>query len=269
MRLFLGVFLGFNFVGAFVSSAASAFENPIWGSGYYMSNSGSASGFEGFGNTTDILDSLFEATASNHQVLGYNRARQILLGRIYLESSGSEYAIKDVYCQRYFTRGDFGKGGAVGPDQIPDNNILNTEHTWPQSRFTGRFPNEMQKSDLHHLFPSDSQMNSTRGNHKFAELAGPTERIKCPESRFANTGIGYRFEPPIEHRGNVARALFYFAVRYKMRIDNDEEGFLRKWNYEDPVDQTELYHHQMIFDAQGNRNPFVDRPDLINDIDDL
>jgi deoxyribonuclease-1 len=265
----MGYFIGLVVCLSLVTSTSFAFENPIWGSNYYMGDGGYAGQFETLGKTTDIHDALFEATARNHQVLGYTRARQVLLGRVYLESTGGEYSIRDVYCLKQFTQQDFGKRAAMGPEQIPDNTVLNTEHTWPQSRFTGMFPNEMQKSDLHHLFPSDSEMNSTRGNHKFAELAGPTEQIKCAASRFAHTAIGYRFEPPMEHRGNVARALFYFSIRYKIRIDNDEEGFLRKWHAEDPVDQAEVHHHELISQAQGNRNPFIDQPELINQIADF
>lgn len=264
MRLWFGIILG---VVSLSSSVSMSFENPIWGSSYYMERG--TQGFSSFGRTIDVLDSLFQSAAQNHRVLGYTKARQVLLGQIYLENSGGEYSITDVYCQKRFTSRDFGRGSGLGPDQIPDNTVLNTEHTWPQSHFTGSFPTDMQKSDLHHLFPTDSEMNSTRGNHKFAELAGPTEPLKCPASRFAHTAIGYRFEPPLEHRGNVARALFYFSVRYRIHIDNDEEGFLRKWHYEDPVDREELRSHQMIFEAQGNRNPFVDRPDLVNQIADF
>lgn len=266
MRLIGGLVLGLCFG---LSQLSLAYENPIWGSSNYMGTNGGTSGYSSFGQNTDILDSLFLTASQNQQVLGYTKARQILLGRVYLENQGNDYAIRDVYCQQYYTNRDFGRGAPLGPDLIPDNTVLNTEHTWPQSRFTGMFPQEMQKSDLHHLFPSDSEMNSTRGNHKFAELAGPTENIKCSASRFAHTAIGYRFEPPMEHRGNVARALFYFSVRYKIHIDNDEEGFLRKWHYEDPVDQTEIYHHQMISEAQGNRNPFIDHPELVNEIADF
>ena len=265
MRLLLGLFLGITGI----SKNSVAFENPIWGAEYYMGNAGRPGGYEALGKTSSILDRLFEATNRNHRVLGYTRARQILLGKIHLEHHAGDYAVKDVYCLRQFTNRDFGGNANLGPERIPDGNILNTEHTWPQSRFTGQFPNESQKSDLHHLYPTDSQMNSTRGNYKFAELSGPTERIKCPTSRFANTSIGYRFEPPVEHRGNVARSLFYFSARYRIAIDNDEEGFLRKWHYEDPVDQAEVERHEIIFETQGNRNPFIDDQSLVEQIADF
>ena len=252
------------------SNLSFSFDNPIWGAKQYMGDENTyGRKHRLYGASQPLLDTLFQATAQNHHVLGYSLARQVLLGRIYLENLGGQYAVRDVYCLKHYTNQDFKRGGGVGPDRIPDNTVLNTEHTWPQSRFTGNFPNEMQKSDLHHLFPSDSEMNSRRGNHKFAELNGPTVNIKCPTSRFANTVIGYRFEPPMEHRGNVARALFYFSVRYKIHIDNDEEGFLRKWHYQDPVDANEVEHYRMIVEAQGNRNPFVEKPEIVNEIVDF
>ena len=36
------------------------------------------------------------------------------------------------------------------------------------------------------------------------------------------------FEPPAEHKGNVARAIFYFSVRYKMKVTPTQEAFLKR-----------------------------------------
>lgn len=264
------------FLSTFVfCSSTFAFENPIWGASQLDSFNNSDSYYGDYHrnnldrNQRDILDSFYEYSSRGHKTLGYLRARQILHGQVYLEGSKNGYFIRDVYCLKNFTDNDFGRNGGLGPEQIPDSNILNTEHTWPQSRFARHFPEEVQKSDLHHLFPSDSEMNSKRGNFKFAELSGKTIPVKCSASRLAKTAIGFRFEPPLEHRGNVARALFYFSVRYKISIDNDEEVYLRQWHQEDPVDQNERNHHEMIYQAQGNRNPFIDQPDAINQIVDL
>ena len=75
--------------------------------------------------------------------------------------------------------------------------------------------------------------------------------------------------PPIEHRGNVARALFYFSVRYGMSISAVEESSLRSWHMEDPVDEAELERHEQIFSIQRVRNPFIDFPELVEDIDNF
>lgn len=205
-----------------------------------------------------------------HQALGYDRARKHMFGSIYLEKQNDTYVVKDVYCEKYFSNADFGgEPGNIGPGMIPSNgSILNCEHTWPQSRFTNRFNTEMQKSDLHHLYPTDSSMNSHRSSLHFGEVDKDMEKLKCPQNRLghqigANSAV---FEPPVAHRGNVARAIFYFATRYKMKVGGQEEATLKKWNHEDPVDAEEQRRNDMIEDAQGNRNPFIDFPELVDQI---
>lgn len=216
----------------------------------------------------ELITELQSETSKFHRVLGYNRARTVMMGQIYLDQQNGDYKIQDVYCLKDFTNSDFNDGKGLGPHRIPDNTVLNTEHTWPQSRFSGRFSRDMQKSDLHHLFPSDTQMNSSRGNFKFGEVRS-TERLKCDTARLGRDGKEFRFEPPQSHKGNVARALFYFSVRYSIHIDQDEEAFLKKWHKEDPVDQAEITHHEGVYQAQGNRNPFIDHPELVEEIGDF
>jgi endonuclease I len=221
------------------------------------------------GDSNDLMAKLFDLTKSGHKVLGYTEARHLIMGHIYLENHGNNYSVTDVYCQKEFTNNDFKKGSGLGPNLVPDNTVLNVEHTWPQSRFTGKFPTEMQKSDLHHLFPSDTELNSLRGNHKFAEVDQSKQAIKCPISSLGKVNNGIRFEPPKIHKGHVARSLFYFSVRYKIRIDSDEESFLRKWHVENPVDEVERQHHEIVAQTQGNRNPFIDDPSLTQQIQDF
>lgn len=218
---------------------------------------------------SELLTKLFELAKEGHKVLGYTEARHLIMGHIYLQSTGGNYSLTDVYCQKEFTNNDFKSGAGLGPNLVPDNTVLNVEHTWPQSKFTGKFPQEMQKSDLHHLYPSDTEMNSLRGNHKFAEVNQSKQAIKCPVSTVGQLNGGIRFEPPHPHKGHVARSLFYFSVRYKIHIDTDEEAFLRKWHAEYPVDPTERAHHEIIAQTQGNRNPFIDNPELVNQIGDF
>lgn len=77
------------------------------------------------------------------------------------------------------------------------------------------------------------------------------------------------FEPPAKHKGNVARALFYFAIRYNHPIDANQESFLRQWHKEDPVDQDERERNQLISRYQNNRNLFIDRSELVEQIFDF
>lgn len=197
---------------------------------------------------------------------GYTEARKELLGHIALKREGGTYYVKDVYCEKKFYPGDF-KSRPVGPNEIPHENILNTEHTWPQSRFNRSIQKDIQKADLHHLYPSDSELNSIRGNFKFGNVNGKSEDLKCPTSRRGRNGSGeFIFEPPAAHKGNVARALFYFSIRYDLQIDSDEESDLRRWAADDPADEEEKTRNDMIEKFQGNRNPFIDDANLYNRI---
>lgn len=206
-----------------------------------------------------------------HSAISYGAARVVVMGNLYLvKNINGEYAVRDVYCNKERARSDFRKSPPA-PGVIPDNRVINVEHTWPQSRFNGRFSDDVQKSDLHHLFPTDSEINAIRGNNLFGEVTKDLTELKCPESRFGlgSAGSDEVFEPPREHRGNVARALFYFSTRYDLAIDEREETVLRKWNQEDPVDGDEITRNNEIFKVQGNRNPFIDFPELTDNIADF
>jgi hypothetical protein len=203
----------------------------------------------------------------SHVNLGYDGARKVLFGKIHLKNDAGGYYIEDVYCQKKF------KGGSnVGPNAIPNANQINCEHTWPQSKFSRGFPADLQKADLHHLYPTDSKANSIRGNYDFADVSsdnGELAQTNCSSSKSGasvTSGGDDFFEPPTNHKGNVARALFYFSVRYKISIPKAEEEFLRKWHEIDPVDQDEMNRNEIIYQVQKDRNPFIDYPNLVNQI---
>lgn len=141
---------------------------------------------------------------------------------------------------------------------------MNVEHSWPQSHGA----RGTAKSDLHHLFPTTSSINSTRSNFPFCEVT----QVKWAGegSKMGKDVNGTTcFEPPAQHKGDLARAMFYFAIRYDFHIDEAQEKVLRKWSHEDPVDSFELERHKRIVDFQHNINVFVENPELIDDIADF
>jgi len=207
--------------------------------------------------------------AQGHTSLGYDKARRILFGEIHLDKDSQGVYIKDVYCRKIFR-----SSSGVGENQIPNGNQINCEHTWPQSKFTSSHSKDMQKSDLHHLYPTDNRANSTRGNHPFADVDGSTLDYGCESSRVGSPSQSHEassiyFEPPTEHKGNVARALFYFSVRYQIAIDQIQESHLRRWHEEDPVDAEEIERNDIVQRVQGNRNPFIDAPEVVSQIRDF
>ena len=225
---------------------------------------------QGLVKDSDLKQNIL-ATFNRHSSVGYDSAKVFLMGKFYLISDSNGYAVKDVYCDREISENEFPAGKTPAPNKIPANEIINTEHTWPQSRFNKNQNVGMQKADLHHLFPTDSQLNNIRGNFKFGEVQKDSNVLKCHGPRFGTPSYSSErvFEPPQHHKGNVARALFYFSTKYKLTIDKNEEAILRKWALEDLVDDEEMLRNDEIEKVQHSRNPFIDFPELVNNISDF
>lgn len=143
--------------------------------------------------------------------------------------------------------------------QMPSDKDMNIEHSWPQSLgATG-----VAKADLHHLFPTDSKANSTRGSLPFGIVSNPNWEeggSKCD---------GDKFQVRQSYCGNIARAQFYFSVRYGKQIPNEVEKVLKEWHKADPVDARELQRNNKVDEIQHNRNPFIDHPEFVDRISDF
>lgn len=216
----------------------------------------------------DILKiDLHDSARKGQKSFNYDDARIKLFKEIHLEKDEKGYYIEGVYCQKKY----YLAPSEVPGSSIPNSDVFNTEHTWPQSRFSNKFNSKIQKSDLHHLFPTYSRINSERGNYPFGEVNNE-RKVSCEASQSGpamSTGKGTYFEPPQIHKGNVARAMFYFSVRYQIEIDPVQEEYFRAWHREDPVDAAERARNEKIAKVQGNRNPFIDNPEFVNQISDF
>ncbi len=152
----------------------------------------------------------------------------------------------------------------------------NREHVWAKSHGdfgTSRGPG----TDLHHLRPTDVTVNSARGNLDF-DNGGAA----LPEAS-ENYYDGDSWEPRDEVKGDVARMIFYMAVRYEGdggELDLEIEDYtgtsgphlgklstLKQWHENDPVDAFERNRNDVIYnDYQGNRNPFIDQPEFVEQV---
>ncbi|KON88484.1 endonuclease I [Sporosarcina globispora] len=144
--------------------------------------------------------------------------------------------------------------------------IFNTEHVVPQSWFEGTQP---MKGDLHHLFACEPACNSMRSNFPYHDFESYAPEIQAESVR---NGCGMaeqeKFEPEYG-KGIAARAVFYFAVRYKKVINIEEKmdlKLLQRWHEEYPVTVYEKHRNAAIQALQGNRNPFIDFPDHAKEI---
>ncbi len=154
---------------------------------------------------------------------------------------------------------------------------INCEHTVPQSFFAEAEP---MVSDIHHLFPTYQNWNSTRSNKAFGEIEDsstdkwmyldqsqsnvPTTDIE--QYSESTTGV---FEPKEDHKGNLARAIFYFYTMYPTEAGAisliGDLYTLYTWHILDPIDAAEISRNEAIGLYQGNRNPFLLYPDRIKD----
>lgn len=154
----------------------------------------------------------------------------------------------------------------------------NREHVWAKSRGQfGILPGA--GTDLHHIRPADVSVNGARdnlafdvGGHIYNDNDGPTTNKFDQDS----------WEPRNEDKGDVARMLFYMAVRYEGSGEPDLEledvvslpdgkaprigklSVLLKWHQADQVDDTERQRNNRIHERQGNRNPFIDHPEWVS-----
>jgi endonuclease I/chitodextrinase len=121
---------------------------------------------------------------------------------------------------------------------------FNTEHVYPQSLIVNN-----AKGDLHHLRTCDISVNSNRGNNPFAEGSG------------SYSNLGDFWYPGDEWKGDAARMIMYLNLRYDESFtDVGTLNLFLKWNVEDPVSDFEKQRNEIIFSAQGNRNPLIDNP---------
>ena len=120
-------------------------------------------------------------------------------------------------------------------------------------------------SDAHHIRAENGQENSSRNNKNFGTVNSSTVYA-------GPTGTQGSW------RGDVARALFYMAVRFEsLNVVNGDPvelssgnpsyqigdlATLLSWNTTDPRDDFEMNRNNYIYTWQMNRNPFIDHPSL-------
>ncbi len=169
-----------------------------------------------------------------------------------------------------------------------DGATLNREHVWPKSRAS--FQTKNGGSDLHHLRPALSTVNSAKSDHTFGVIGG----VYTSGYQEVNVGgeVCYRvhtaddlFECKDDVKGDVARILLYVYCRWeqpnlysnvaadllpaqeKDSTDNGKKVIesldtLLSWCASDPVDTWEMRRNDLTEEVQGNRNVFIDYPEL-------
>lgn len=161
----------------------------------------------------------------------------------------------------------------------------NREHSIPQS-WWGKGTTD-QGCDIFHVLPTDGKVNGMRSNNPYGEVSSATytsgNGSKLGSSALSSYS-GTVFEPIDEYKGDIARGILGTMVKWKGSWTKSEganvftgtytaagnygltaysvELFL-KWHRQDPVSQKEIDRNNGIQATQGNRNPFIDYPYLV------
>ena len=164
---------------------------------------------------------------------------------------------------------------------------LNREHSFPKSWFGGEvYP---MYTDLMMIIPTDGFVNQRRSNYPYGVCNG-TDAVTYTNEELGVTMLGKStyngysakvFEPDDEYKGDFARIYFYMVTCYKSDVanwpgcdqldylDNNYKAFsnwsiqmLMEWHRADPVSAKELKRNEGVYVKQGNRNPYVDHPEL-------
>lgn len=152
----------------------------------------------------------------------------------------------------------------------------NREHTWPQSK--GADKDTPMGYDMQSVRPANTSINSSRGSKAYGE----SNNYYDPDEIAINNPL-YDASHLGSYRGDCARVILYDYAVYgsaggynnKFYLGNaqllsklgksgvfESVAVLLKWHMLDPSSLTEMVRNDGAQAYQGNRNPFIDYPEL-------
>lgn len=212
---------------------------------------------------------------SQHTMLSYNQIRGDKAkvdvradGKIWDIYSGYDFYLSD-YCSNI---------------DIVEGECYNREHVLPKSWWGGS-TSEPMYTDLHHVYSVDAMANDKRSAWIYDEVKSTSwsNNLGSKLGTSANWSGETAFEPVDEYKGDVARVYFYMLTCY-MDKDFTQGGkgyryfsysngvcdfqskslaLMLKWHRQDPVSDKEITRNAKVADLQGNSNPFVEQPALV------
>lgn len=240
---------------------------------------------------TELLGQLHDLITSTHtSYTSYNDCKDPSIIR--RTDAGTNGNVMEFYSQANISS-SWG-GGKQG--------TWNREHVWCQSLSNNLWGESGGGSDLHHIRPVETGLNSARGNLKYGVPASrnPVYYEDANNNPVALGGYigGGVFEPIDAVKGDVARIVLYVYTHYNsydssafeghattdggrasgsfgilpirnvIAANSDKAAFdlLSAWNKLDPVDAIERNRNEEVYKIQHNRNPFIDHPEYVSAI---
>lgn len=260
-----------------------------------------------------LFDALHTIISKGNKIQGYGDSKSYMYAVADNVTVNGKTGLYDAYSD-IFVPGSGGNGDSYkeSGDQNKDGkagDFINCEHTWPQSFFSKSLP---MVADIHHLQSTMSVPNNRRGHLPFGEVSNAVystsagsklgtegnskssitkndltsiftmldskdEKVQEQGSNLLSSkgGNGMVFEPWDKQKGNTARCMLYFVLRYGDQSNIKVGEYQRanfwtskvpmfiKWSEKvDPANEQDLKRNDLVQDKQGNRNPFIDIPNL-------
>ena len=249
-----------------IHPAAAQYDPPT---GYYTTAEGL---------TGSALKSALHDIIDGHTIVAYDGGDSFQALRVLDQDPNNSSRVLTVY------------SGTSEPKFADGGLTWNREHCWPRGYGISATGNgsSADESDLFNLKACLEGVNQARGDRFYDEAAPvhPTDPAVAPPGAPGclydpASRQGGLWTPRPSEKGDLARAMFYMAVRY----DGSDAGSLDlelgdqpnasqavfgnlatllQWHLDDPVSAEERRRNDLIYDNyQRNRNPFVDRPEFV------
>lgn len=232
------------------------------------------------GKSKESLKSAAKACVKEHQQLDYyNLPNNWIYTDIYPERYNGQRRWWEMYSRETLLIGNNQSGTSSF-----SANKMQREHSVPKSwwKKNGEVEYTPAYTDMWNLYPSEGAANQAKSNYPFAECRAANFDNGCtkvgPPVSGQGGGAGNVFEPADEYKGDFARTIFYMATVYDdlpwvinyMFNSNSPYPTLKQWAIDtmlqwarrDPVSQKEIDRNDGVEGQQGNRNPFIDFPEL-------
>ena len=228
---------------------------------------------------------------NNHTVLTYDEVWQgLAILDKYLVNypcNDNDTYIPDIYSSYCWRPDNTSSTGGQCGNYKKEGDCFNREHIWPKSWFGGFDNGSNAQTDLYELWGSDGYVNNLRGNLPLGNVL--KTNISYTSSNGCLIGTcdvdnynGICFEIADYMKGQAARTYFYLATSYYGMwscCDTDGtnlsdikpwmENVLRTWSKQFPVTDLEMKRNDAVYSIQNNRNPFIDHPEWIDQINDF
>lgn len=211
---------------------------------------------------------LVGSDGGSYTYLNYGSGNRATWWGFYVTDRTADNEVIDRYSNdvRYFGS----RGSAVGG--------MNIEHSFAKSWWGGSSGPDAYR-DLYNLMPCEQGINSSKSNYAMGKVTSVKTTNGCTKIGPSAWGVTV-WEPADKWKGDFARGYMYMATAYQNltwtsrgldileqnawpTLKDAASSLYMEWARRDAVTDEEAQRNQTVYEIQGNRNPFVDFPNMM------